>query len=72
MVHFLKPLLTRTPEGGEIFKLYYQWSPLIAEVVREDEVFKKDVKEMVAADDELVKRRAAVTEAGYTTYDRFD
>ena len=30
------------------------------------------VKEMVAADDELVKRRAAVTEAGYTTYDRFD
>ena len=30
------------------------------------------VKEMVAADDELVKRRAAVTEAGYATYDRFD
>jgi GDPmannose 4,6-dehydratase len=30
------------------------------------------VKEMVAADDELVRRRAAVTDAGYTTYDRFD
>ena len=30
------------------------------------------VKEMVAADDELVRRTAVITEAGYTTYDRFD
>ena len=30
------------------------------------------VKEMVAADDELVRRRAAVTEAGYPIYDRHE
>jgi len=30
------------------------------------------VKEMVAADDELVRRRAAVTEAGYQIYDRHE
>ncbi len=34
--------------------------------------FAELVKEMVAADDELVRRRAAVTDAGYKTYDRFD
>ena len=34
--------------------------------------FSELVKEMVAADAELVRRHAAVTEAGYTIYDRFD
>jgi GDPmannose 4,6-dehydratase len=30
------------------------------------------VKEMVAADAELVRRQALITKAGYKTYDRFD
>ena len=34
--------------------------------------FAELVKDMVAADDELVRRTAVITEAGYTTYDRFD
>jgi GDPmannose 4,6-dehydratase len=34
--------------------------------------FAELVKEMVAADDELVRRRAAVTEAGYQIYDRHE
>ena len=34
--------------------------------------FEQLVKEMVAADDELVRRRAAVAEAGYQIYDRHE
>lgn len=40
-------LLSQTPEGQELIKLYYQWSPLIVEAIEEDEEFKEDVKEMV-------------------------
>ena len=34
--------------------------------------FAELVRDMVAADEEMVRRRIAVTEAGYTIYDRFD
>jgi len=40
-------LLSKTPEGQEIIKLYYQWSPVIARTMEEDEEFKGEIKEMV-------------------------
>jgi hypothetical protein len=39
--------LSKTPEGQEIIKLYYQWSPLIVKAMEEDEEFKEDVAEMI-------------------------
>ena len=40
-------VLSRTPEGRELVKLYYQWSPIIVKVMEKDEEFKEDVKEMI-------------------------
>ena len=40
-------LLRQTPEGREIIKLYYQWNPLIVKMVKEDEEFKEEVKELI-------------------------
>jgi len=45
--YFRDNLLNTTPEGQEIIKLYYQWSPAIVKVMEEDEEFKEEVKEMV-------------------------
>ena len=40
-------VLSQTPEGQEIIRLYYQWSPAIVKAMEEDEEFKEDVKEMI-------------------------
>ncbi|MBW1856290.1 MAG: hypothetical protein JRJ00_16770 [Deltaproteobacteria bacterium] len=40
-------ILTHTPEGQEVIKLYYEWSPAIVEAMEEDEAFKEEVKEMI-------------------------
>ena len=40
-------ILSQTPEGREIIKLYYQWSPAIVKAMEEDEEFKEEVKEMI-------------------------
>jgi hypothetical protein len=40
-------VLSKTPEGREIIKLYYQWSPIIVQTMDHDEEFKQEVKEMV-------------------------
>jgi hypothetical protein len=40
-------ILNKTPEGRELIKLYYQWSPLIVKAMEEDEEFKEDVKEVI-------------------------
>jgi len=40
-------ILKQTPEGQEIIRLYYEWSPTIARMMKTDEVFKKDVKDLV-------------------------
>ena len=40
-------VLSQTPEGQEIIRLYYQWNPAIVKAMEEDEDFKKDVKEMI-------------------------
>ena len=40
-------LLDETPEGREIIKLYYQWSPVIVQAMEQDEAFKKEIKKMI-------------------------
>ena len=49
-------LLDTTPEGREIIKLYYQWSPAIVRAMEQDEGFKKEIKKMT---DEVI---ALITE----------
>lgn len=44
---FRDNVLSQTPEGQEIIKLYYEWNPVIVEVMEKDEAFKEDVKEMI-------------------------
>lgn len=39
-------VLSQTPEGKELIKLYYQWSPAIVKAMEKDEEFKEEVKEM--------------------------
>jgi len=45
--HFRDNVLTKTPEGQEIIKLYYQWSPAIVKAMEEDEGFKAELKEVI-------------------------
>jgi hypothetical protein len=45
--YFRDNVLAQTPEGQEIIKLYYQWSPVIVEMMNEDEEFKSELKEMI-------------------------
>lgn len=45
--YFRDNVLSQTPEGQEIIKLYYQWSPTIVKAMEEDEEFKEELKEMI-------------------------
>ena len=45
--YFRDNVLMRTPEGQEITRLYYQWSPVIVKAMEEDEKFKEEAKEMI-------------------------
>jgi len=47
-------VLSQTPEGQELIRLYYQWSPVIVRAVEEDEEFKEEVREMVDGILELI------------------
>lgn len=40
-------MLSKTPPGQELNKLYYEWSPAIVKAMVEDDTFKKEVKEMI-------------------------
>ena len=40
-------IMSQTQEGQEIIRLYYQWSPVIAKAMEEDEEFKQEVKELI-------------------------
>ena len=40
-------LLSKSQEGRELIKLYYQWSPAIVRGIQADEDFKEGIKEMV-------------------------
>jgi hypothetical protein len=44
---FRDTVLSTTPEGQELIRLYYEWSPVIVEMIEEDEEFKQEVKEMI-------------------------
>jgi hypothetical protein len=45
--HIRDNVLAQTPEGQEVIKLYYQWSPAIVKAMEANEAYKEDVKEMV-------------------------
>jgi hypothetical protein len=45
--YFRDNVLNRTPEGQEIIRLYYEWSPAIVKTMDEDEEFKEEVNEMI-------------------------
>jgi hypothetical protein len=40
-------LLSKTPEGQEIIRLYYQWDTLLAQVIGDDEGIAEEVKELI-------------------------
>jgi hypothetical protein len=44
---FRDKVLRNSPEGEEIIRLYYQWSPIIVRAMEDDEEFKEDVKELI-------------------------
>jgi len=39
-------ILNQTPEGREIIRLYYEWSPVIVEMMNEDDELKGQVREI--------------------------
>jgi len=45
--HFRNNILGKTPEGQELIRLYYEWSPIMVKAMEEDEEFKEKVKEMI-------------------------
>jgi sugar lactone lactonase YvrE len=45
--HFRDNILSETPEGQELIKLYYEWSPVIVKAMEKDEKFKESVKGMI-------------------------
>lgn len=40
-------VLRQTPEGRELIKLYYLWSPVIVKAMEQDEEFKGEIKQMI-------------------------
>ena len=51
-------VLSRTPEGQELIRLYYELSPVIVEMMEEDEEFKQQVKEVIDGVVEVIVRKA--------------
>ena len=39
--------LSKNPEGREVIKLYYQLSPFIVKLMREDKLFKEELRGMI-------------------------
>ncbi len=52
---FRDEVLSKTPEGQEIIKLYYEWSPVIVKAMEEDDGFKQEVKQMIDGVLELMR-----------------
>jgi hypothetical protein len=46
--YFRDNLLMQTPEGREIIRLYYQWSPTIIEMMHNDPQLAREIKEAIA------------------------
>ncbi len=40
-------VLNKSPEGQELIKLYYQWSPYIVRIMEADEEFKQEIKDII-------------------------
>jgi hypothetical protein len=40
-------VLSQSPKGQELIRLYYEWSPVIVEIMEEDEEFKAQVKGII-------------------------
>jgi hypothetical protein len=40
-------VLNTTPQGQELIKLYYEWSPVIVEMMEMNAGFRQEVKEMI-------------------------
>ena len=47
--YFKDNMLSRTPEGRELIRLFYFWNPLLIRAVEEDEAFREEIKEMIDA-----------------------
>ena len=46
--NFRDEVLSKTPSGRELIRLYYQWwGPAIVKAIEEDKVFRKEVKEII-------------------------
>jgi len=45
--NFRDNVLSKTPTGQEIIRLYYEWSPAIVGAMEEDEEFKEEIEEMI-------------------------
>jgi rhodanese-related sulfurtransferase len=44
---FRDSILSKTPEGYQLIRLYYEWSPAIVRVLTENRKFMEDVKEII-------------------------
>ena len=44
---FRDTMLSKTPEGQEIIRLYYEWSPLFVKAIKDDENIKMEMKEVI-------------------------
>jgi hypothetical protein len=45
--NFRDNVLSKTPEGQELIKLYYQWGPVVVKAMKEDSAFKGNVKALI-------------------------
>ena len=45
--HFRDNVLSKTAEGQEVIRLYYEWSPAIVKAMVEDEVFEGEIKKTI-------------------------
>jgi hypothetical protein len=45
--YFRDNVLSKTPEGQGLIKLYYEWSPAVVKAMRKDSAFKGNVKELI-------------------------
>lgn len=54
---FRDSMLMKSPEGRAIIELYYRWSPLIAQAVREDDQVREEIKVLVGDMIEVITAR---------------
>ena len=55
---FRDNVLSQTPEGRELIRLYYHWSPVMVKAMENDDEFKEDMKDMIDGVLELIREEA--------------